>query len=198
MTKRRSAVIGKRGPGIHQPQTNQNTRPAGQVKPIISKSKHGKEMQQNENITLEMAAIRRGCIWFAIITAIISVAMCSATVAHGQNAPNVEFRSLFQIRAALPDTILLIHTGYNIRVNQSGVECVPLNPGMTPGPPIPVQNWLQGDGGEWIGVTKSGATVTLFNCCGAEMFLEIETAGQVVDFYNMVPAVLHWKERNKM
>ena len=155
------------------------------------------EYHDNDEPAFEMAAIRRGCIWFAIITAIISVAMCSATVAHGQNAPNVEFRNLFQIRAALPDTILLIHTGYNIRVNQSGVECVPLNPGMTPGPPIPVQNWLQGDGGEWIGVTKSGATVTLFNCCGAEMFLEIETAGQVVDFYNLVPGVLHWKERNK-
>ncbi len=139
----------------------------------------------------------RGCIWLAIIIAVFSIAMCAATVAKGQAAPNVEFRSLFQIRAALPDTVLLIHTGYNIRVNAAGVECVPLNADTPPGPPIPVQTWIQGDSGEWIGVTKSGATVTLYNCCGASMYMEIETRGQVVDFYSMVPGVLHWKERPK-
>ena len=148
----------------------------------------------------DFAGVRRafkGCIIFALTAAILSVAMCAATVAKGQSAPNVEFRSLFQIRAALPDTVLLIHTGYNIRVNKSGVECVPLNADTPPGPPIPVQNWLQGDSGEWIGVTRSGATVTLYNCCGASMYLEIGTPGQVVDFYNMVPGVLLWKERLK-
>ena len=180
----------------------ERNRPAGQIKKIISKSKHGKmitheEYHDNDEPPFEMAAIRRGCIWFAIITAIISVAMCAATVAHGQASPNVEFRSLFQIRAALPDTVLLIHIGYNIRVNAAGVECVPLNPDTPPGPPIPVQNWIIGDSGEWIGVTRSGATVTLYNCCGASMYLEIETQGQVVDFYNLVPGVLHWKERPK-
>lgn len=139
----------------------------------------------------------RGCLLFGCIMAIVCLLLfCSAVKAHGQ--PDIEFKSLFQIRAALPDTVFLIHTGYNIRVNAAGVECVPLNADTPPGPPIPVQNWLQGDSGEWIGVTRSGATVTLYNCCGASMFLEIATAGQVVDFYNMVPGVLHWKERNKM
>ena len=155
----------------------------------------------DDDIGPDFAGLRRaikGWLWALAIIAVFAVAMCAATVAKGQNAPNVEFRSLFQIRAALPDTVLLIHTGYNIRVNAAGVECVPLNADTPPGPPIPVQTWIQGDSGEWIGVTRSGATVTLFNCCGASMYLEIETPGQVVNFYNMVPGVLHWKERNKM
>ena len=202
--KRRASIIGKRGAGIHQPQTGQQTRPAGQIKKIVSKSKHGKMIQDFHDTDEEgpdfsnVRTTMRGCLFALALIAIFAVAMCAATVAHGQKSPDIEFKSLFQIRAALPDTVLLIHTGYNIRVNAAGVECVPLNADTPPGPPISVQTWIQGDSGEWIGVTRSGATVTLFNCCGASMYLEIETPGQVVNFYNMVPGVLHWKERNKM
>ncbi len=153
------------------------------------------------NIMPDFAGARRvfrGCLLFGGIMALICLFMfCGAVAAHGQKAPDVEFKSFFQIRAALPDTVLLIHTGYNIRVNAAGVECVPLNADTPPGPPIPVQNWIIGDAGEWIGVTRSGGTVTLFSCCGPAMYLEIETSGQVMDFYNMVPQVLHWKERPK-
>lgn len=158
------------------------------------------DFHDTDEVFLEMAAIRRGCLLFAGIMALLCMFMfCGAVVAQGQEAsPDIEFRSLFQIRYALPDTVEIQHIGYNLRVNAAGVECVPLNPAMGSMPSIQVQNWLIGDAGEWIGVTRSGATVTLWSCCGAEMYLEIATDRQVADFYNMAPVSLRWKERNKM
>jgi len=202
--KRRTHPNGT-GKGVHGKEAQiERKRPPGQIKPIISKSKHGKKMQTqfhdaDDDIGPDFAGARRaikGCLWVLAIIAVFAVAMCGATVAHGQTSPNVEFRSLFQIRYALPDTVQLQHVGYNIRLNTSGVECVPLNPAMGAMPAIPVQNWIIGDSGEWIGVTRSGGTVTLWSCCGADMYLEIAAASQVVDFYNMAPN-LTWKERDK-
>lgn len=159
----------------------------------------GDSFHDTDEVFIEMAAIRRGCILFAIIMALLCLFMfCGAVAAPAQTAPDIEFRSLFQIRYALPDTVQLQHIGYNIRLDSHGVECVPLNPAQGTMPPIPVQSWIQGDSSEWIGVTKSGGTVTLWNCCAGEMYLEIAAGSQVVDFFNMAPAVLTWKERNKM
>lgn len=42
--------------------------------------------------------------------------------------PDAEFRSLFQIRRVIPDTVQILHIGYNLRVTAAGVECVPTNP----------------------------------------------------------------------
>lgn len=154
-----------------------------------------------ENPLPDFSGVRQafgGWLFVLIIIAIFSIAMCGATAVKGQSAPDIEFRSLFQIRYAMPDTVQLQHIGYNIRLDARGVECVPLNPAQGVMPAIPVQSWIQGDNGEWIGVTRSGATVTLWNCYGAEMYLEVATGKQVVDFFNMAPAVLTWKERSKM
>jgi hypothetical protein len=89
--KRRAAVLGKRGSGNYTPeQINGKKRPPGQVRPIISKSKHGKPMthfHDNENDLPDFDGARRivtGCIWLCAIIAVFSIAMCSATVAHGQ------------------------------------------------------------------------------------------------------------------
>lgn len=114
MSKRRASVLGKRGAGTHQPERVSSNRPAGEVKPIVSKSKHGKPMRYDfhdtDEVFLEMAAIRRGCLWFAGIMALLCLFMfCGAVVAQGQESPDIEFRSLFQIRYAMPDTVQIQH-----------------------------------------------------------------------------------------
>lgn len=107
--------------------------------------------------------------------------------------PDTEFRSLFQIRYAMPDSVQLIHFGYNLRVNSAGVECIPINPAYGTEPPISVQSWIQGDGGEWIGVTKSGGTVTLYGA-GPGMYLEVISKTEILQLFNMAPAVLTLKD----
>lgn len=152
----------------------------------------------NENDMPDFDGLRRairGWLWLLAALAVFAIAMCSATVANSQTAPDIEFRSLFQIRAALPDTVLLLHEGYNIRIDAAGVECVPLNPAAGTLPTIPVQSWIQGDSGEWIGITKGGATVTVWHQGRPEMYLEIATTTTVMDFYNMLPAVLRWQQQ---
>lgn len=139
--------------------------------------------------------ITDGCA--GILAAIIALMLLFPRCGHGQS-PDVEFKSLFQIRYAMPDTIQILHVGHNIRLDKSGVECVPINPKMGTMPAIPVQSWLQGDNGEWIGVTKSGGTVTLWDCCGDEMHLQIASGTQEVYFYNMAPSLLTLKGPDKM
>jgi hypothetical protein len=113
---------------------------------------------------------------------------------HCQPA-EMHFQSFFQIRYALPDTVQLLHIPYNVTVSKIGVQSVPINgSGQTT---IPVQNWIAGDAGEWIGVTKSGATVTVYGQ-GPTMYLEIKTANNVLDMYNGCPQVLTWKDRTKL
>lgn len=197
--KRKAHTYGRKGKGGYYQAPVTTRRPAGSVQPIISNRKHGK-MKYINSIQEGAAGFSRLIRWSiagAIIAAVLSVSMCAATVAHGQTSPDLQFRSLFQIRYALPDTVQLLHVGYNIRVNAAGVEAVPLNPAVGPLPAIAVQSWITGDAGEWIGITRSGATVTLWGS-GADMYLEIATDREVMDFYNMAPPVLTWKERNKL
>jgi len=110
--------------------------------------------------------------------------------------PDAEFRSLFQIRRVIPDTVQILHIGYNLRVTAAGVECVPTNPANGSMPAISVQTWIRGDAGEWIGVTKSGATVTLWGV-GQAQYLEIDSGREVLFLYYGAPALLTLKMDEK-
>ena len=106
--KRRSSVIGKRGAGKHQVEPNRESRPAGQIKPVISKSKHGKMIRIDEfhdndgDIGPDFATARRlfrGCLLFGGIMAIVCLLLfCSAVKAHGQT----EFISPFHVVITAP------------------------------------------------------------------------------------------------
>ena len=63
-------------------------------------------------------------------------------------------------------------------------------------PAIPVQTWIRGDAGEWIGVTKSGATVTLWGV-GQAQYLEIDSGREVLFLYYGAPALLTLKMDEK-
>jgi hypothetical protein len=107
MTKRRSSVIGKRGAGKHQVEPNRESRPAGQVKKIVSKSKHGKMLTHEEyhdnddEIGPDFSGARRvfrGCLLFGGIMAIVCLLLfCSAVKAHGQSRFSFEAKSVYLI-----------------------------------------------------------------------------------------------------
>jgi len=109
MTKRRTHPNGT-GKGRHGQEVQPDAkRPAGQIKPIISKSKHGKMISNfhntDDDIGPDFAGARRvlkGCLWLSITAAILSVAMCGATVAHGQNAFSFEAKSVYLILEKQP------------------------------------------------------------------------------------------------
>lgn len=87
MSKRRSSVIGKRGAGKHQPEHVPNERPAGEVKPIISKTKHGKPVKYDlheETFMPDFAGARRAAtafLLFAGLVAVLCVITCCSAVA---------------------------------------------------------------------------------------------------------------------
>ncbi len=45
MSKRRSSVLGKKGKGGHQPEAVPQTKRTGKVKPVVSKTRHGKPIE---------------------------------------------------------------------------------------------------------------------------------------------------------
>lgn len=108
MSKHRKHPLGT-GKGRHgseiQPATK---RPPGEIKPIISKSKHGKMIHADEYHDTDeqmgpadTTGIRRAfhtCLWLAAILAIFAIAMCSATVAQGQT----DFYSPFHFVVTTP------------------------------------------------------------------------------------------------
>lgn len=105
MSKRKSAVLGKRGSGAHQPEHQPNTRPPGEVKPVISKSKHGKMITKfhdtDENPLPDFSGIRTafsGWLWALAVLAIFAVAMCGSVAAHGQT----DFYSPFHFVVTTP------------------------------------------------------------------------------------------------
>lgn len=125
-------------------------------------------------------------------TIITTLLLLTALTAAAQKpGPDVQFQSLFQIRAALPDTIDLIHIAYNISITPDGVEVLKVTPPV--GPPIwhAVPAWVEEDG-RWIGVTRDGVTL-IWDTSGPEAFLEIASHRQVMDMYVMAPVVLRWK-----
>lgn len=144
-----------------------------------------------DNNEQRAAGFRRFMIRLAFLAFVMLVWLAKC---HCQPA-EMHFQSFFQIRYALPDTVQLLHIPYNVTVSKIGVQSVPINgSGQTT---IPVQNWIAGDAGEWIGVTKSGATVTVYGQ-GPTMYLEIKTENNVLDMYNGCPQVLTWKDRTKL
>lgn len=119
--------------------------------------------------------------------------LLAATATAQQPGPNVQFHSLFQIRAALPDTIELLHIGYNVTLRPDGVEVIKTSPPV--GPPIrhTVPLWVEDPPGRWIAVTREGLTFT-WDTTQAEPFFEIASQRQVLDMYVMAPPRLLWKE----
>lgn len=69
MTKRRAAVIGKRGAGSHHPETVLPRRPHGEVKPVISRQKNGRPVDR------EVADA--GCMGVVLIILIASIILFS-------------------------------------------------------------------------------------------------------------------------
>ena len=105
MSKRRSSVYGKRGAGAHQPEHTQSARPQGEVKPVRSRTKHGKMIRTfhdtDENPLPDFSGIRTafgGWLWALAALAVFVVAMCGATVAHGQT----DFYSPFHFVVTTP------------------------------------------------------------------------------------------------
>lgn len=45
MTHRRSSVLGKKGKGGHQPEAVPQAKRTGKVKPVVSKTRHGKPIE---------------------------------------------------------------------------------------------------------------------------------------------------------
>lgn len=91
MTKRRKHPLGT-GKGRHGSEVQPaGKRPPGEVKPIISRTKHGKMIRTfhdtDENPLPDFSGIRTafgGWLWALAALAVFVVAMCGATVAHGQ------------------------------------------------------------------------------------------------------------------
>lgn len=125
-----------------------------------------------------------------IITSIILTALSATAQKPG---PDVQFKSLFQIRAASPDTIELIHIAYNISITPDGVEVLKITPPVGQPTTHKVETWVQ-ETGRWIGVTRDGVTLT-WDTSGPEPFFEIASHRQVLDMYVMAPVVLRWEKR---
>jgi hypothetical protein len=127
----------------------------------------------------------------ALIIPLLLIAISAASQTTG---PNVQFKSLFQIRAALPDTIELIHIAYNISITPQGVEILKVTPPVGQPQQIPVPAWVE-ENGKWVGITKDGITV-IWDTTQEEPFLEIATPRQVLDMYVMAPVRLRWERFN--
>lgn len=104
MSKRKSAVIGKRGSGTHQPEHQPNARPPGEVQKIISRTKHGKMITKfhdtDESPLPDFSGLRKalgGWLWALAALAVFVVAMCGATVAHGQTHFEFNAKSVYLI-----------------------------------------------------------------------------------------------------
>lgn len=80
MSHRRSQVLGKHGPGKHQPEHVKEARPTGEVKPVISKTKHGKPVKYYEPETYmpDFSGARRAAKAFLIFLALVLI-LCIAT-----------------------------------------------------------------------------------------------------------------------
>lgn len=120
-----------------------------------------------------------------------------AATAGAQDAtpPNTAFRSLFQIRAAMPDTIELWHAAYNITLSATGAELVPISGGVVH-QLLLREAWQPTERG-WSANTLEGFLLT-WDTAAAEPFFEIATGRQVVDYYINAPARLQWQQWPKM
>lgn len=110
--------LNTKGKGRHQGETvPQKARPAGAVKPIISKQKFGKPM--NEQIIQEMAAIRRGCTVFGIVAgaACLIIFLLFAATCHAQT----EYYSPFSVVIAKEVTDIY-HTPVHVVITDKTIS----------------------------------------------------------------------------
>lgn len=124
-------------------------------------------------------------------TFLFLILLAALTAGAQAPGPDVQFQSLFQIRAALPDTVELLHISYNISITPQGVEMMKVSQPVGKPEQFSVPNCVE-ENGRWIGVTKEGITI-IWDTSRAEHFLEIATHRQVLDMYVMAPAKLTWE-----